>query len=51
VVVVGKPQGKRRLGRPRRRREDNINWILNRSIGWTCTALLSLRIGTSDVLL
>jgi len=24
-VLVGKPEGKRPLGRPRRRREDNIN--------------------------
>ena len=51
MVVVGKPQGKRRLGRPRRRWEDNIKWILNRSIGWAWTALLSLWVGTSDVLL
>jgi len=51
MVVVGKPQGKRRLGRPRHRWEDNIKWILSRSVGWTWTALLSLRIGTSDVLL
>ena len=51
VVVVGKPQGKRRLGRPRRRWEDNIKWILNRSVGWAWTMLLSLRIGTSDALL
>jgi hypothetical protein len=51
VVVVGKPQGKRRLERPRCRWEDNIKWILNRSVGWAWTALSSLRIGTSDVLL
>ena len=25
TVLVGKPEGKRPLGRPRRRREDNIN--------------------------
>jgi len=24
-TLVGKPEGKRQLGRPRRRREDNIN--------------------------
>ena len=51
MVVVGKPQGKRRLGRPRRRWEDNIKLILSRSVGWALKALLSLRIGTSDVLL
>jgi hypothetical protein len=27
-VLVGKPEGKRPLGRPRRRWEDNINIIL-----------------------
>jgi hypothetical protein len=30
---VGKPEGKRQLGRPRRRRVDNINMDL-REIGW-----------------
>jgi hypothetical protein len=25
-VLVGKPEGKRPLGRPRRRWEDNIKW-------------------------
>jgi hypothetical protein len=32
-ILVGKPEGKRRLGRPRRRREDNIGMDL-REIGW-----------------
>jgi hypothetical protein len=27
-VLVGKPEGKRPLGRPRRRWEDNIKWDL-----------------------
>jgi hypothetical protein len=27
-VLVGKPEGKRPLGRPRRRREDNIKMYL-----------------------
>jgi hypothetical protein len=26
-VLVGKPEGKTPLGRPRRRWEDNIEWI------------------------
>jgi hypothetical protein len=26
-VLVGKPEGKRLLGRPKRRLEDNIKWI------------------------
>jgi hypothetical protein len=29
-IVVGKPEGKRPLGRPRCRREDNIKGILQR---------------------
>jgi hypothetical protein len=32
-VLVGKPEGKRPLGRPRRRREDRIRMDL-REIGW-----------------
>jgi hypothetical protein len=32
-IVVGKPEGKRPLGRPRRRWEDNIIMHL-REIGW-----------------
>jgi hypothetical protein len=29
-ILVGKPEGKRTLGRPRRRLVDNIKWILER---------------------
>jgi hypothetical protein len=32
-ILVGKPGGKRPLGRPRRRRKDNISMDL-REIGW-----------------
>jgi hypothetical protein len=32
-ILVGKPEGKRPLGRPRRRWVDNINMDL-REIGW-----------------
>jgi hypothetical protein len=32
-VLVGKPEGKRPLGRPRRRREDGIKMDL-REVGW-----------------
>jgi hypothetical protein len=32
-VLVGKPEGKRPLGRPRRRWEDGIRMALN-EIGW-----------------
>jgi len=37
-ILVGKPEGKRPLGRSRRRWEHNIKWILNnwdRSMDWT----------------
>jgi hypothetical protein len=33
-VLVGKPEGKRPLGRPRRRWEDNIRMDLSRSVMW-----------------
>jgi hypothetical protein len=29
-VLIGRPEGKRPLGRPRRRRDDNIKWTLER---------------------
>jgi hypothetical protein len=35
TVLVGKPEGKRPLGRPRRRWEDGIRMDL-REIGWWC---------------
>jgi hypothetical protein len=30
TIPVGKPEGKRQLGSPRRRWVDNIKWILER---------------------
>jgi len=33
-VLVGKPEGKRPLGRPRRRRVDNIRMDLQRGAMW-----------------
>jgi len=44
-VLVGKPEGKRPLGRPRRRWEDNINMDL-REVGGVETGWSWLRIGT-----
>ena len=45
-VLVGKPEGKRPLGRPRRRREDNIlRWILRKWEGVVGTGWSWLRIG------
>jgi hypothetical protein len=34
-ILVGKPEGQRSLGRPKRRWEDNIKINL-REIGWGC---------------
>ena len=34
-VLIGKPEGKRPLGRPRRRWEDNIKMDLQ-EVGWDC---------------
>ena len=44
-VLVGKPEGKRPLGRPRRRWEDNIKMYL-REVGGVETGWSWLRIGT-----
>jgi hypothetical protein len=35
LILVGKPEGKRLLARPRRRWEDNIRTDLTK-IGWEC---------------
>jgi len=40
-VLVGKPEGKRPLGRPRRRWEDNIKMGL-REVGGGCGDLMEL---------
>jgi hypothetical protein len=40
-ISVGKPEGKRPLGRPRRRWEDKIKIEL-REIGWTCMDWIDL---------
>ena len=44
-VLVGKPEGKRPLGRPRRRWEDNIKMDLE-EVGGVETGWIWLRIGT-----
>jgi hypothetical protein len=49
-LLVGKPDGKKPLGRPRRRWVDNIKMDLKRDrMGWI--GLMWLRIGTSGGLL
>jgi hypothetical protein len=45
-VLVGKLEGKRPLGRPRRRWEDNIKMDLQEVGGVVGTGLSGLRIGT-----
>jgi hypothetical protein len=45
-LLVAKPEGKRLLGRLRRRWEDNIKWILERKDGVVWSGLIRLRIGT-----
>jgi hypothetical protein len=45
-VLVWRPERKRILGRPRRRREDNIKTNLQEVGYGTCTGLIWLRIGT-----
>jgi hypothetical protein len=51
MILVGKPEGKRPLGRPRHRWEDEIRMDL-REIGWGMWIGFNwLRIGTGDELL
>jgi hypothetical protein len=52
-ILVGEPEGKRPLGRPRRRWKDNIvlEWILRKQGGKICNELFWLRLGTSGGLL
>jgi hypothetical protein len=45
-VLVGKREGKRPMGRPRRRWEDNIKMDLKEVGFWGWTGLSWLRIGT-----
>jgi hypothetical protein len=47
-ILVGRPEGRRPLGRSRRRWEDNINMDL-REIGWI--GFIWLRTGTGGGLL
>jgi len=44
--LVGKPEGRRSLGRPRRRWEDNIRWIFRKWYVVVWTGSSWLRIGT-----
>jgi hypothetical protein len=44
-VLVGKPEGKRPLGRPRRRWEDKLKWMFRKLEGVMGTGWSWLRIG------
>jgi hypothetical protein len=50
-VLVGKPEGKRPLGRPRRRWEDGIKMDLTEIVGGVWSGFTWLRIGTVGGLL
>jgi hypothetical protein len=50
MVLIGKPEGKRPLGRPRSGWEDGIRMDL-REIGWGCSGFIWLSIGTGGGLL
>jgi hypothetical protein len=50
-ILVGRPEGRRPLGRPRRRWQDNITMDLQ-DVGWGAwTGLIWLRIGRDGGLL
>jgi hypothetical protein len=50
-LLVGKPEGKRQVGRTRRRWEEISGWILEGWDGVMWTGLVWLRIGTGGELL
>jgi hypothetical protein len=50
-ILVGKPEGKRTLGRPIHRWWKILKWILGRQDGMVWTGSIWLRIGTSRGLL
>jgi hypothetical protein len=50
-ILVGRPEGRRPLGRPRRRREDNIKMDLREMGLGMWIGFIWLRIGTGGGLL
>jgi hypothetical protein len=50
-LLVGKPEGKRPLGRPRSRWVDILGWIFEKWDGVIWTGLVWLRTGTGGELL
>jgi hypothetical protein len=51
MILVGRPEGRRPLGRRRRRWKDKLNWIFKKCDGWAWTELSWLGIGTCGGLL
>jgi hypothetical protein len=50
-ILVGRPEGRRQLGRPRRRWDNNITMDLQEWDGRAWSGLIWLRIGTGGGLL
>jgi hypothetical protein len=48
LVLMGKPEGKRPLGRPRRSWETNIKIDLQEMVWGACSGSIWLRIGAGD---
>jgi hypothetical protein len=46
-ILVGKPEGKRPLGRPRHRLVGILKWIIERKEGMIWIGFILLKIGTS----
>jgi len=51
MVLAGKPEGKRPLGRPSHRRNLILRWIFRKCDGMAWTGFIWLRIGTGGRLL
>jgi hypothetical protein len=49
--LVGRPEGKRQLGRPRHKKVDNIKWMFKNWDWEVWTWLVWLRVGTGGWLL
>jgi hypothetical protein len=50
-VLLGKPEGKRPLGRPKCGRENSIRWILGRLVSGAWNGFSWLRIGIMNTLM
>jgi len=48
-VLVGKPEGKSQLGRPRRRWEDNIKMDLHEAVSY-CRGVFHCEVGNKPIL-